>query len=110
MSAPALDEAASALAADDSAPLVAALAALGMAAPDILWNPREADLPDPRLCRLLVYWNGLRARKSAPRLSDVDPVAIGDAVGYAMLSRRCRRAISATGSTAPESPNVPAST
>jgi hypothetical protein len=80
-----LDEAARALADGNSAPLIAALAEMGMTTPDVLWDPRETDLPDRRLRGLLAYWRGLRADKSDPRLADVDPVAMGDAVGYAML-------------------------
>jgi hypothetical protein len=85
MTARALDEAARALTAGDAAPLIAVLAGMGMTAPDIVWNPGEADLPDRRLRGLLAYWDGLRAGGNPPRLIDIDPVEMGDAVGYAML-------------------------
>lgn len=85
MSPDVIERAARALAAGDSAPLNAALIAHGMAAPDILWNPTPADLPDRRLRELLGYWRRLRPADGLPGLADVDPVAMGDAVGYVML-------------------------
>jgi hypothetical protein len=85
MSAPDLGAAAAALAAGDTAALTALLADMGMAAPDIVWNPHETDLPDPRLRGLLAYWRRLRASGGLPRLPDIDPIEMGDAVGYAML-------------------------
>jgi hypothetical protein len=85
MNASALDAMASALAAGDSGPLIAALAALDMSTPDVLWNPTPADLTDRRLRDLLAYWEGLRPPGGLPGLADIDPVAMGDAVGYVML-------------------------
>lgn len=85
MIAPALDRVARALVDGDPDPLIAELAALGMAAPDILWNPTPANLPDRRLHDLLAYWERLRPADGLPRLSDIDPVAMGDSVGYVML-------------------------
>lgn len=85
MSAPDLAATAAALAAGDSQPLVALLAAMGMAAPDVVWNPHASDLPDRRLRGLLGYWDSLRAGGKLPALPDIDPIALGDAIGYAML-------------------------
>lgn len=74
-----------ALIAGDSRPLVAALAAMGMTAPEIRWEPTAETLAEPRLGAMLDYWNALRARGSLPRLGDVDPLGLGEAIGYAML-------------------------
>jgi hypothetical protein len=76
---------AAALAGGDQAPLDAALASLSMPAPSIVWAPTQVDLPDPRLRELLSYWRGLPRTGDLPALDAVDPIAMGPAVGYAML-------------------------
>ena len=70
---------------DDLKAIRTAFASRGARGPQLVWHPSIDLLHAPQLRFLLAYWSKLAAAKGLPLASEVDPVAMREALGYVSL-------------------------
>ena len=83
--APSADEITDCLLAGDPGPVERLFAAHDASAPEVIWNPGEADLPHEPLQFLLGYWSAKKDGNELPRTGSIDPVEMKPALRFIML-------------------------
>ena len=73
------------LRATETVPLPGPFAAADSPPPQLIWNPSETDLADPKLRFLLAYWNGMASPTGTPPAAGIDALALRPILGLVML-------------------------
>jgi len=60
-------------------------ASLGASGPEVVWQPRLENVPQPQLKFLLNYWRDLAGTRAMPLADEVDAVAMRPALGFIIL-------------------------